>query len=137
MYPIVFNFEQLFTYGYYSGLISCGFELRKKHPVVFQNFKICNLKTMHNKETTEVHTDLYISQNNTTFKTFSGIGKLKNHVKLDFDILLQNVKHLHETNSLPVINRIIPNCPVSNQFILKTFSLLTHALYGKKKTNLL
>ncbi len=42
MYPIVFNFEQLFTYGYYSGLISCVFELRKKHPVVFQNFEICN-----------------------------------------------------------------------------------------------
>ncbi len=89
---------------------------------------------MHNKETTQVHTDSTLAKIIPHLKPFSGYWQTeKIMLNSDFDILIQNVKHLHETNRLPIINRIIPNCPVSNQFIMKTFSLLTHALYGKKR----
>lgn len=136
-YPIVFGFDQLAEYGYYSALISCVKDLQKKHPIVFENFEKCELVTQHDLKTIKVHSDPTIEKIISHLKPLSGYWNGEKIMSNQhFDSLVDNVKYLIDNKKLPVIKNKIPNCNISNQFIMKTFSLLTKELYEKKRNPL-
>lgn len=137
LYPIVFDFEELFQYGYYSALISCVKDLQKRHPIVFENFAICKKEKEHEKETTLVHTDPLIEKIISHLKPLSGYWmKEKIMSSTDYNQLIEYVVYLERNNKLPSIPKKFKKSIISNQFILKTFYRLHGALHGRRRNKL-
>jgi hypothetical protein len=134
-YPIVFNFEILFDYGYFSGIISCIKDLIKEHPVIFQNFDKCAFSNEHKKEEIKL-----IPTDPTLAKILNHLKPLKGYWRNekiltdnDFSTLLNNIKFLLGNNALPDTIKQFPNTPIPNQFILKTFANINKEFFQRKR----
>jgi hypothetical protein len=138
-YPIVFDFEILYDYGYYSGLISCIKDLIKLHPVAFQNFDKCSLNAEHKKDDLElIPTDPILAKILKHLKPLKGYwGNERILSENEFSTLLNNIKYVYENKKLPLIKKKIANTPVTNQFILKTFSNINKEFFHKKRNALI
>ena len=138
-YPIVFDNEILFNYGYYSGIISCIKDLIKQHPVIFQNFDKCAFSKEHKKDEIKL-----IPTDPTLAKILNHLKPLKGYWRNEkiltdneFGTLLNNIKYLFENNELPDITKQIPHTPIHSQFILKTFANISKVLYHRKRNVLI
>ncbi len=138
-YPIVFTFDELYKYGYYSGLISCVKELRRNHPLVFENFDLCKIEKKHEDTNSELkHTDPLMENVIRHLKPLNGIWRGDIIMSdSDFDMLVENTKYLLENKKLPASIKPIRASSLPSQFIRKTFALLSQDIYTKKRNPLL
>ncbi|MBK9638876.1 MAG: hypothetical protein IPO63_14105 [Bacteroidetes bacterium] len=122
-YPIVFTFDELYKYGYYSGLISCVKELRRNHPLLFEKFDLCNIERKHEDTNSELkYKDELMELIILHLKPLNGLWRGESIMTdNDFDKLVTNTKYLLENNKLPTGIKSIKSNKSTNPIYKKNF----------------